>query len=217
MFHTKKNDCNKQIYGIVTILRACVVRALPKYNMDVYNLVHKFKEIYRFSEDEDESLDIFEENTLNEYNKNVSLQNDYDLIICPFKEVDHSLPYELLFNSFRRFLNCDSKNIERWYYNGLFDLTEISVDRYGKIVTLLEYSELYLKDFKAEFVNSLSNRKDIQINIYEQNVDIIRTLCAINSAKKNKKLKERELANYKIAKLPLPDDITNSLSEFQFG
>jgi len=185
--------------------------------MDVYNLVHKFKEIYRFSEDEDESLDIFEENTLNEYNKNVSLQNDYDLIICPFKEVDHSLPYELLFNSFRRFLNCDSKNIERWYYNGLFDLTEISVDRYGKIVTLLEYSELYLKDFKAEFVNSLSNRKDIQINIYEQNVDIIRTLCAIDSAKKNKKLKERELANYKIAKLLLPDDIINSLCEFQFG
>ncbi len=44
-----------------------------------------------------------------------------------------------------------------------------------------------------------------------------RTLCAINSAKKNKKLKERELANYKIAKLLLPDDIINSLCEFQFG
>ena len=183
------------------------------------SLLYKFIEIYRFSEDQDESLDIFENTTLNEYNKNVSPYNDYALITTMTQPLllRGRLPYELLHNSFRRFIHFASKIIEATYYSGLFDFTERSVDRYGKIVTLLEYSELYLKDFKAEFVNSLSNRKDIQINMYEQNVDIIRTLCAIKSAKNNKKLKERELANYKIAKLPLPDDITNSLSEFQFG
>jgi hypothetical protein len=169
-------------------------------------LISIFKEIQNKNGDE---LSDFITQKLSYYNHNVNPWEKYTL---DPRMINIDGEIELIHSSFRRFKLIGLVSPEEFanmYWNGLYTLNEKSVDSYGNVVNLLQYTEKYVEDVENNTYYT-SDQKEYFKNLR----DVIRTLSAIKDALLLPH-RTRESRNYELANFP--KDISKEIANFQFG